>query len=110
EEGLDITRSIDILRLKRGACDEYTKLFTALARSIGIPTLVNLGYVYRAGAFRYHSWPTVFIGGMWHDLDPFFGQDSADATHVAIVRGGFDKIIELLRIQGKMSISVLDAR
>jgi len=110
EEGLDITRSIDILRLKRGACDEHTKLFTALARSIGIPTLVNLGYVYRDGAFRYHSWPTVFVDGMWHDLDPLFGQDAADATHVAMVRGGFDTIIELLRIQGKMSISVLDAR
>ncbi len=107
EAGLDITRSIDILREKRGAADEYTKLFTALARSIGIPTQICLGYVYRDGAFRYHSWPSVFVDAMWHDLDPCFGQDIADATHVVLIRGGFDKLIELLRIQEKMSFDVV---
>ena len=109
-EGLDMVRSVDILRERKGGCDERTKLFTALTRSIGIRTQINLGLVYRDGVFRYHSWPSVFSGGVWHDLDPTFGQDRADATHISLVRGDFDHLIELLRIAGKMSINVIEYR
>lgn len=108
--GLDIIRSVDVLRERKGDCDEHTKLFTALARSVGIPTQINMGLVYDDGNFRYHSWPSVFVAGVWHDLDPTFGQDAADATHIALVRGDFEKLVELLRIVGKMSIKVLDYR
>ena len=109
-EGIDITRSIDVLRDMRGGSEEHTKLFTAMTRSIGIPTQINLGIVYKEGAFRYHSWPSVFTDGMWHDLDPFFGQDRADATHIALVRGDFEKLVELIRIMGVISINILDYR
>ncbi|MCE5248790.1 transglutaminase-like domain-containing protein [bacterium] len=110
EEGLDIVRSVDILRDMRGDCDERTKLFTALARSVGIPTQINTGLVYKDSAFRYHSWPSVFVGGVWHDLDPTFGQDNADATHISLVRGDFDKLIELLRIINSISLIIHSCR
>ncbi len=108
--GLDIIRSVDILRERKGDCDEHTKLFTALARSVGIPTQINMGLVYDNGRFRYHSWPSVFVDGVWYDLDPTLGQNAADATHIAFVKGDFEKLVELLRIVGKMSIKVLDYR
>ena len=108
--GLDIIRSVDILRERKGDCDEHTKLFTALARSVGIPTQINMGLVYDNGGFRYHSWPSVFVDGVWYDLDPTLGQNAADATHIAFIKGDFEKLVELLRIVGKMSIKVLDYR
>jgi len=110
QEGLQIVRSTDILRERRGAADEYTKLFTALARSIRIPTQINLGLVYRDNAFRYHSWPSVFVDSVWHDLDPVFGQDNADATHITLVRGDFDRQVELIRLLGQFTIDILDYR
>lgn len=106
EKGLDIVRSVDILKNMRGSADEHTKLFTALARSVGILTQINMGLVYDDGAFRYHSWPSVFVDRVWHDLDPLYGQDSADATHIALVRGGYDKLVELLRLQSKISLKI----
>ena len=110
EAGLDIVRSTDVFRAMRGMSEEYTKLFTALTRSIGIPTQINSGLVYIDDSFRYHTWPSVFADGTWHDLDPFLGQDRADATHIALIRGDYDKLVELLRIMGRLSISVLDIR
>jgi hypothetical protein len=106
EKGLDIVRSLDILRDLRGDCDEHTKLFTALARSTGIPTQINTGLVFKDQAFRYHSWPSVFVNGVWNDLDPTFGEDAADATHISLVRGDFDKLIELLRIINSLSLII----
>ncbi len=102
-----ITRSVDVLRDRRGGPDEHTKLFTALARSIGIPTQINLGLVYDDGAFRYHSWPAVFAGGVWHDMDPWYGQESADAARVALVRGDFDRLPELFRMTGVLSLKII---
>jgi len=108
--GMDITRSIDVFRDRKGDSDEYTKLFTALSRSVGIPTQINNGLVYEGDAFVYHSWPSVFADGVWHDLDPMFGQDRADATHISLVRGGYDRLVELLRVLGRLKISILDVR
>ena len=108
--GLDMIRSVDILRYLKGDCDEHTKLFTALARSIGIKTDIHMGLLYRDGEFKYHSWPAVFADGAWHSLDPTLGQDNADATHITLVRGDFEKLIEFLRIAGNISINVRDYR
>lgn len=109
-EGIAIARSIDVFRDRRGTSEEYTKLFTALSRSIGIPTQIVAGLVYTDGAFRYHSWPSVYADGTWNDIDPFFGQDRADATHVSLINGDYDALIELLRVIGRMSVKVLDYR
>lgn len=109
-KGLDIVRSVDILRELKGDFEEHTKLFTAIARSVGILTQINMGLVYEDGKFKYHSWPSVFADGVWYDLDPTYGQEVADATHIAIVRGDFERLVELLRIAGRISIKVLEYR
>ncbi len=62
DEQLTIARSVDVLRTLRGGRDEYTRLFTALSRSVGIATQINAGLVYEDGYFVYHSWPSVFAG------------------------------------------------
>lgn len=110
EPTVRLIRAIDIFREMKGGHEEYTKLFTSLARSIGIRTQINTGLVYDEGAFRYHSWPSVFVDDYWYDLDPFYGQDAADATHIALIRGDYEKLVELLRILQMMSITILDYR
>ena len=110
EPSVRLIRSIDIFRELKGSRDEYTKLFTALARSIGIRTQINTGLVYDGGVFRYHSWPTVFVDDFWYDLDPYYGQDNADATHIALILGDYEKLVELLRIIGQVSVTIHDYR
>jgi hypothetical protein len=110
EKGLDIIRSVDILKELRGDSDEYTKLFIALARSISIPCQINMGLVYDNDVFRYHSWPSVFCRGMWYDLDPLFGQNMADATHITLIKGDFESLIEYIRLIGSISLTVIDYR
>ena len=110
ESDVHITRSVDILSDLKGGCDEYTKLYTALARSAGIRTEIKLGLIYENDCFIYHSWPGVFSEGNWHDLDPFYGQDEADASHLCLIRGDFDSSVELLRILFDISIKVSSYR
>ena len=77
---------------------------------MGIPTQINMGLLYKDRNFRYHSWPSVFADGLWHDLDPTLGQDAVDATHLTLVKGDFEKLFEFIRIAEKISIKVLDYR
>ena len=110
DEKITIARSSDVLRAMRGGRDEYTRLYTALTRSVGIPTQINIGLVYEDGYFVYHSWPSVFAGGTWRDLDPWYGQDTADAARVALVRGDFERLGEYLKLVNILSLKVLTYR
>ncbi len=110
EPGLDIIRSVDVLANLRGDHEEYTKLFTAMTRSLGIPTQIYLGLVYEDGRFRYHSWPGVFAAGIWHQLDPLYGQDAVDATHIPLVLGDYDRLVELLRITDQLGCTIVSHR
>ena len=104
---MSIPSAVDILRERVGDCNEHTILFTALTRALKIPSEINSGVIYMDGRFYYHAWPSVFVNGIWYDLDPTLGQDVADATHITLIRGDFEKLIEFIRIVDRLRITVL---
>ena len=109
-----VPNSLEILRSKRGDCNEHTTLFTAMARAVGIPTKMAAGIVYSEaifddGAFYYHAWPEVWLGEGWVPVDPTFGQFPADATHVKLVEGELDQQTELLGVIGRLALEVVEA-
>jgi hypothetical protein len=104
---VSLPSAVDVLEIGKGDCNEHTSLYTALSRASGIPTKICIGIVYKDGFFYYHAWPAVYING-WRPLDPTFGQDVADATHIKLLEGGFDRQADLMRIVGKISVTVLD--
>jgi transglutaminase-like putative cysteine protease len=104
---VSLPSAVDVLTVKKGDCNEHTALYTALARAAGIPTKMCIGLVYKDGIFYYHAWPAVYLGG-WTPIDPTFGQDRADATHLKLIEGGFERQADLMRIVGKIKIKVLD--
>ena len=62
-----------ILEKRKGTCSEYTNLFIALMRNIGIPTRFVAGYIYlpennfRSG----HAWAECYVNGYgWLPVDP----------------------------------------
>ena len=85
-------RASEILREGKGDCTEHTRLFVALCRAAGIRArevkgLVFAEYGQGGPALYWHAWPEVKVGDAWVAMDPTFGQEVADATHVALGRG-----------------------
>jgi hypothetical protein len=106
---VSVPNALQVLRTRRGDCNEHTQLFTALARAAGIPTRIATGVAYVDGKFYYHAWPEIRLRD-WVAVDPTFGQFPADAAHIRFVRGGLTRQGELLRLVGNLRIEVLGAR
>lgn len=104
---VSIPSALEVLAQRVGDCNEHTTLFTALARSAGIPTRMAAGIVYLRNGFYYHAWPEVWLG-QWTAVDPTFNQFPADATHIRFVTGDLDRQSEILKLVGKLKVKVLE--
>ncbi len=105
KELVDTVTALDALHERRGECQSHTYLFTALARAVGIPTRIVNGLVYSQeySGFLYHAWPEVYVGE-WRALDPTFGQDVVDATHIKLTEGTEEGSFRLMEFVGKLKI------
>jgi hypothetical protein len=105
KELVDTVTALDALHERRGECQSHTYLFTALARALGIPTRIVNGLVYSKeySGFLYHAWPEVYVGE-WRALDPTFGQDVVDATHIKLTEGTKEGPFGLMEFVGKVEI------
>lgn len=106
---VSIPSALEVLSQRTGDCNEHTTLYTALARSVGIPTRMAAGIVYMDDGFYYHAWPEVWLGE-WTPVDPTFNQFPADATHIRFVTGGLDRQSEILGVVGKLKVDVIEYR
>lgn len=106
---ISVPSAVQVLRTRRGDCNEHTQLFVALARAAGIPARINTGLAYVNGKFYYHAWPEVRLRD-WVAVDPTFGQFPADAAHLRFIRGGLSRQGELLRLVGNLKVDILDVR
>ena len=77
-----------------GVCTEYTSLFVALARSLGIPAREVSGFAFTESdlferGWEFHSWAEVYFPGFgWVLFDPTYGQYGfVDAGHVKLGSG-----------------------
>ncbi len=100
--------AVEALEGKEGDCTEHAVLFSALAKIAGIPTRLITGLVYvgpSQRSFGYHEWVEVFIGGSWVAMDPTFGQDVVDPTHIKFTEGQSDP--DGLREAGLMAATLI---
>lgn len=77
--------TLDIIAKKKGDCSEHAKLFTAMARSQGIPCRIVGGLIYLGDElqeFGLHAWNEVVIDDVWVPVDPTWNQTLIDATHI----------------------------
>lgn len=106
EPTVSIPNALEVLRTKKGDCNEHTVMFNALARAAGIPAKTVVGVVYLRGAFYYHAWSEVWLGD-WVSLDSVLNQFPADVTHVKFLEGGIDRQIDILQLIGNLKIEVI---
>jgi hypothetical protein len=102
---VSVPSAVDVLKYREGDCNEHTVLFAALARSVGIPTKIIAGIVYKDGYFFYHAWNEVWVG-QWVPVDATFGETAVDATHIKLIEGDLDQQVQLLSLVGKLQVEV----
>jgi Flp pilus assembly protein TadD len=73
--------AVQTLATREADCSEFSALFIAMARSLGLPARMVSGIAYSGSAFGGHAWVEVWVG-RWIELDPTWGTDFVDATHI----------------------------
>ncbi len=96
---------------KNGNCQTHSRLYTALARSAGIPTRFVSGLVHMEGkGFLYHSWAESFIDNHWVSVDPTYNQLPADPTHIKLLEGHLpEDMAPIIAIIGRIKMTVLES-
>lgn len=78
---VDSADAVQTLATREADCVEFSELFIAMARSLGLPARMVSGIAYGDSSFGAHAWVEVYAG-RWIELDPTFGTNFVDATHL----------------------------
>lgn len=106
---LSVPNALGVLEARAGDCNEHAVLFAALLRAVDIPAKLCAGLVYTRGRFYYHAWNEVFLG-QWISADALMNQMPADVTHMRFVEGGLHRQVDMVRVIGRLKVTVLEAR
>lgn len=73
-----------VLTVNKSDCRGVATLLAALARGIGVPSRIALGWVYVPGdlGFAGHAWTEVWIDGQWRALDGTTGNGGISAAYL----------------------------
>lgn len=81
------THAREVLKDRRGVCQDFAHVMIALCRSLKIPALYVSGYLATEVASATHAWMEVLIPGLgWRALDPTHNRQT-DETYVKIAVG-----------------------
>ncbi len=95
-----------------GDCTEHAVLAGTLARAVGLPSKMCVGLGYTGDAFYYHAWVRIWVGE-WVEMDPTWGEDTVDASHIEIAEGSLDEMslaqmsLATARVIGQVEFKVL---
>jgi tetratricopeptide (TPR) repeat protein len=78
---VDYATAPQTLATREADCLEFSQLYVAMARSLGLPARMVSGLAYAGAAFGGHAWVEVYVGE-WIELDPTWGTNFVDATHI----------------------------
>jgi transglutaminase-like putative cysteine protease len=84
---------VDFLEAKRGFCQQFSATFAAMARTLGVPSRVGVGFTpgvlgsdgrYHVYGRHAHAWPEVWFDGIgWVAFEPTPGRGNPDTTSVS---------------------------
>jgi hypothetical protein len=93
----EISNALTTLHSRKGDCGEHAALAVGLLRAVGIPSRIASGVVYwpEGRGFAYHAWTEVYLG-KWIQMDPTSGETFANATHIMLTNGGYEKQLSVI--------------
>jgi tetratricopeptide (TPR) repeat protein len=97
------------LATREADCSEFSTLFVAMARSLGLPARIVSGLAYSGNSFGGHAWVEVWAG-KWIELDPTWGTHFVDATHIrnessTLVTSASLNLLELEVLEARRSVT-----
>jgi len=97
------------LATREADCSEFSQLFVAMARSLGLPSRMVTGLAYTGNSFGGHAWVEVWAG-KWIELDPTWGTHFVDATHIrnnlnTLVMSAALNLIELEVVETRRAVA-----
>ncbi len=97
------------LASREADCSEFSELFVAMARSLGLPARTVSGLAHTGNSFGGHAWVEVWVGD-WIELDPTWGTDFVDATHIrntttALVTSAALNLIEVEVLEARRTVA-----
>ncbi|HJQ68373.1 MAG TPA: transglutaminase domain-containing protein [Blastocatellia bacterium] len=101
---VDDADAAETLATREADCFEFSQLFVAMARSLGLPARIVSGLAYDGNSFGGHAWVEVYAG-RWIELDPTWGTDFVDATHL---KSKSDELLSYTALNA-IEIEVLEA-
>ena len=78
------TPAMEVYRLKKGVCQDYAHVLTAMCLYAGIPARYASGFMLGEGYT--HAWAEVFSEGSWYGLDPT-NNLMVDETYIKLAHG-----------------------
>jgi Flp pilus assembly protein TadD len=69
------------LATREADCLEFSQLYVAMSRALGLPARIVSGLAHSGNSFGGHAWVEVWVGE-WIELDPTWGTNYVDATHI----------------------------
>lgn len=104
----------EVIETRQGDCTEHAVLLAALCRAVDVPSRVAMGLVYveGAGAFAYHMWTEVNVGGTWYAVDGTLGQGYVGGGHLKLTHGSLagasalSTFLPIINVIGKLKIQV----
>ncbi len=85
--------AVSALTARQGDSLGHALLFTAMARSLGIPTRVCQGLLVQAGQAVYHAWAEAWINGVWVPVDTTVSRVGLPAGYILAERSGPDCVL-----------------
>lgn len=108
---IDTTMPSDwVFTNRKGVCDEFSTLFIAIMRSIGIPARAVSGFAFVDGNWIPHAWAEIYIEPYgWIEVDPTFNEFmNLDAGRIRIGSGvDHSEITDRINITSKTEIKIL---
>ena len=104
---LSMPSALQVLKDKKGDCNEHSVLTVAILRALNIPSRVVFGLIYDSRKFYYHAWVEAFDGKEWIEFDPTWGLFPADILRVRIGTGNVSEWVKVLEYVGKVRIKFI---
>jgi transglutaminase-like putative cysteine protease len=113
DAGIAVAPASEVVRNRAGTCFGYSVLLGSLARAAGMPSRLQMGFVYTSGIWGGHAWIDVFQDGEWIPADAaLMSPGRADAAHISFYSSSLEEgtiagVGSLARMYGNVDIEIL---
>ncbi len=113
DAGIAVAPASEVMRNRGGTCFGYLMLLGALTRAVGIPSRLQMGFVYTGGIWGGHAWVEVFQAGEWIPVDAaLVSPGRADAARISFYSSSLEEgtiagVGSLAQLYGNVGIEIL---